>query len=371
MLGELLTPWHRPEYRIRILSSIWTASVLGLLACHTDAIVSPPISTTTPLNSGAPTRLTVNPDQDYWPAWTQDGRGVLYAFVDQQNPAHRCLGLLPPDGGTRLWQLCDNRAVRADTLSSYTAFALDSTGRLLLVEAVSPPGAFASFPVAIRLQLTDTATPYVRSTLLTLPVTVGHTVVTWLSDIAWTGPNSFLALGQQFTSQSYPSPCSGRFACIDSLFGANGIVIKGTLAGSGATLEPVVGTDSATGYSVVDDGASIAFIRGADGRLFEVALSGGPVDSVATILPGHATLLGLACRSDVCLVAAGSQLMEVSLTDGTIHVVAAAGLIATPILSPISRDVVAQIGGAAGHIASSHHLEWSDLYLYKDVFPTP
>ena len=42
----------------------------------------PPIPAVGPFNTGTDVRLTLNPDQDYWPAWTDDGRGILYAFVN-------------------------------------------------------------------------------------------------------------------------------------------------------------------------------------------------------------------------------------------------------------------------------------------------
>ena len=46
---------------------------------------SDPISYTSPVlgpvASGSNVQLTFNPDQDYWPTWTADGRGILYAFT--------------------------------------------------------------------------------------------------------------------------------------------------------------------------------------------------------------------------------------------------------------------------------------------------
>jgi len=166
-------------------------ALLTLLACgHSDGFETLQPQSLGPNGAGPDVQLTFNADQDYWPAWTQDGRGILYSFVSPGSTAsHRCLGILPAAGGSRIWEMCDNRAVRRDTVSSYTAFALDSTGRLLVVEALSRTGFLSSFPFHIRLFLTDTAAPYVRTILDTIPVLgddIGSTsALSWLSDVAW------------------------------------------------------------------------------------------------------------------------------------------------------------------------------------------
>src|SRR5579862_9420510 len=114
------------KYRTAIAASVM------LLACtHSDAFITPG-QAVGPFTSGADVQLTLNPDQDYWPTWTADGRGILYSFVDPGSTfLHRCMGLLPAAGGSRLWQWCDNRATQLDSSSSFTAYALSSSGALL------------------------------------------------------------------------------------------------------------------------------------------------------------------------------------------------------------------------------------------------
>src|ERR1019366_10062732 len=108
--GSLSVERGTGERKVRI-RGIWIP--LLLLACtHSDAWVTPPIVALPPFGTGADVQLTYNVDQNYWPTWTQDGRGILYAFVNLENTAHRCLGLLPATGGSRIWELCDNRAGR-------------------------------------------------------------------------------------------------------------------------------------------------------------------------------------------------------------------------------------------------------------------
>jgi hypothetical protein len=362
---------------------------------HSDAFTSSraPLG---PFATGTDARLTLNVDQDYWPNWTQDGKGILYAYVDQQSPLHRCMGMLPPAGGTRIWQLCDNRAVRTDSASSYVAFALDTTGRLLAAEAVAPIRLLAGTTPTVTLWLADTATPLQRTTLLTLPVTAGSMQVTWLADLQWTGPNTFLALAQQFATVQ---------GGVDSLFATGGEIVSGTIANGHATLSAIAGTDSATSYSLAESGTSLVFTVPHDLRLFTVPVGGGmpvpmPMTSVGPDTASQITgaLLGVTCRDDECLVARDAvlitgvyiailrngelgqselffqplsdsmELRTVNLSTGDEQVaLTATSLFASPMLSPVSNDVVIAVGGA-GHIESamSGH---SDLYLLRGILP--
>jgi hypothetical protein len=380
--------------RRSIFSSL--AVVLAATACgHSDSytIVTTPVE---PFEAGSDIRLTFNVDQNYWPTWTQDGRGILYAFVDAESvhpPAHRCLGLIAEHGGTRLWQLCDNRAVRNDSLSSYSGYALDSAGRLLLAEATAPANSFADLP-RITLWLADTAAPYVRTKLLSLPQTVSGFTLTWLSEIRWTGANTFVALGQQFGSLPHCYRCECNPCPTDSIFGDGGIIVVGTITGAGATLQAVPGTDSATSYSLAENGASLVFTRHHDLRLFKVPMAGGvsvplpihrDVPDTAVLITGELT--GGSCAGATCIVAnngiflsdtystpapswspcvggptcgifavflgTGSQLQSVSLVTGDVRVIqqdSVQEIYASPQLSPLSGNLVVQRGGVWGHL---------------------
>jgi hypothetical protein len=387
-----------------ISSSLCVGSIALLAACtHSDAFITPAPSVQPPFSTGPDVQLTFNPDQNYWPTWTQDGRGILYAFVDQESAipsVHRCIGLLPAAGGSRIWQLCDNRAVRNDSVASYSAFALDSTGRLLLVEAMSGTGFASSFPFRIRLQLTDTATPSVRTTLLTLPVTVDGTPITWLSEITWTGPNSFLALGQQFETTPHCYMCQCQPCPTDSIFAdSGGVVVRGTIAGGQLTLKSVAGTEHATGFSSAENGATIAFTIKFRQALFTVPASGGaPVPDPATIpVDTTAELVGVSCKGSTCMVAKDAisifynntaedkvnfayffprpmELHRVSLNGGTDEVILSNTdrlVYATPQISPISGDVVFQRGGVWGHLQTfaTPGISNGELHLLKGMVP--
>ena len=391
------------------------ASLLVIGCTHSDAFVVPPVATLGPFGAGPDLQLTFNVDQNYWPAWTQDGRGILYAFVDAESatpPTHRCLGLLPAAGGSRLWQLCDNRAVRDDSLSSYSAYALDSAGRLLLAEATAPANSFADLP-RITLWLTDTATPYVRTRLLALPQTVSGFTLTWLSEIRWTGPNTFLALGQQFGAVSHCGACQCNPCPRDSIFGDGGIVVTGTIVGDAATLQAVAGTDSATSFSLAENGTSIVYTRHHDLRLFKVPIGGGtPIPTpVQRTLPDTAALMagelaGVSCKGSTCVVASDDifltdqyvapciggicevlatfhaplgnsqmQLLSVSLVGGATQVIQAGSVssmvFASPQIAPTTGDLLFQRGGVWGHLQTyvTAGRGNGELHILKGVVP--
>ncbi len=360
------------------------AAALSLVGCaHTD-LTDPTVPLVGPSGTGADIRLTFNANQDYWPTWTGDGKGILYAFVPVgSNPEHRCIGLLPAAGGSGSWQLCDDRATQGDSVSSFPAFALGSDGQLLYVEAVARRGPSSSSPAHVTLFLSDTAHPFNRQALLSLPTTVAGMTVGWLGDIVWTGSTTFIALAQDFGAAQHCRAC----IAIDTLF-LPGAVVRGTVSATGATLQVVVGTAGATSYALAESGATIAFTLRDDRRLFKVPAVGGTITTVATVTPaGNAQLLGVSCRGSTCIVAAdpvtltaidgGStlasitagpfELRGVSLTTGAVQVLrTATGILATPQISPLSGDVVAQVGGAFGHI-QTFTSSASDLHLYPGI----
>ena len=367
----------------------WTPVALALLVfgCgHTDAFETS-IPVVGPSGSGPDVRLTYSSNQDYWPIWTEDGRGILYSFIAPDAGAqHRCIGLLPAGGGAASWQLCDNRATQGDSVNSFPAYALGSDGRLLYVEAVAPRGAGSTAPAHVTLFLADTAHPFIRRTVLTLPTFASGIPVAWLADITWTGPATFIALGLDYSAAAHCRSCLAD----DTLFPGKAVV-RGTITSNGATLTPVPGTVGATGYAFAERGASLVFTLRDDRQLYEVPLAGGMPTAVAIVSQNtSAQLLGVSCRGTTCVVAvdpvtlttvlpsgflypsfgAGpTELRGVSLSTGLVQVLrTTAGVVATPQISPLTGDVVAQVGGGFGHL-QTFNSPGSDLYLYLGLVP--
>ncbi len=360
----------------------------GLLAAcgHSDPFVEPTPSVGA-FNAGPDIRLTLNPDQDYWPTWTEDGQGILYSYVDLlAGPQHRCIGLLPASGGTRLWQLCDNRATQADSVNSFPAYALGADGRLIYAEANTHSGISTASPDETTLWLADSAAPFQRRALLTLPTFVGSTPVAWLADIAWTSPTTFIALAQDFSLVGHCKFCGP----LDSIFYGEAVV-RGTITATGATLSVVAGTAGATSYSFAESGASIVYTLRDDPQLYKVPAAGGAAVVAGAVTTNTAAqLLGVSCRGSTCVVAddalilsalgAGdaitfpginpngpNELRAISLVTGLVQVVhSGTSLLATPQLSPVTGDVVVQTGGGFGHL-QTFTSSGSDLHLYQGL----
>ena len=371
--------------RLDTVSRMWLCSMalLGIGCGHSDAFV-PGTAPLGPIGTGADVLLTRNPEQDYWPAWTQDGKGILYAFVPPgTTPQHRCVGLLPAGGGQRTWQLCDDRATQNDSINGFTAFALNASGEMLYVEAVARSGVQGSAPAETTLWLADSATPFQRRALLTLPTFAGSAPVSWLADLTWTGADTFLALAENLTLFGHCLNCG----LTDSLFfGQN--VVRGVIGPGGATLQAIAGTGGATGYSLAENGATIAFIRRDDPQLYRVPAAGGTDSAVALV--AAAQLLGVSCRGGSCVVAddpvtlsaatngvppavfasigAGSRsLHAVALATGQVQLLLnTSAIVATPAVSPLTGDVVAQVGGAFGHLQTFSN-SGSDLHLFVNL----
>ena len=303
---------------------------------------------TGPFADGPVVQLTFNPDQDYWPMWTQDGAGVLYSYVPPgRSNLGRCLGILPAGGGVRIWSLCDDRVTMIDSTRSFAAFSLDSSGRLLYLEVVGTLR--GGSPSGTVLWLADTTAPFQRRAIGSFPRPIGDSVIDWLADIRWTGQNEFVALGLRF----------GLFphgAVLDTVFLGRG-VIKGTIGNGEAILTLVKGTESAVSYALANQGRTIVF--GTNGQplvptppppLQSVPVEGG-VPVVIAARPGLG-IQGVSCADTVCVAASDGQLLwRVSLNSGALEMVASnlSGLY-TPMVRPGSSDVVVQSGGSVGHL---------------------
>ena len=331
--------------------------LLMLAACeHSAAFVAAPVLPLGPANTSGDVRLTFNPDQDYWPTWTEDAKGILYSYA--QGAGHtdndRCIGLLPAAGGTQIWSLCDTRVGQEDSSHSFSGAALGADGRLLYEEIVSRLGNIGS-PDRMVVWLADTAAPFSRRMLATLPVFIGGTSVGVLKDVVWTAPDQFIALGADFqvVVANQPEP-----HLTDTVFTPL-MVVHGTITPAGLTLIPIDGTIGAGGYSLVDGGSTVVFSKGLS--IEQVPVTGGTPVTLATLpTVGSGTILGLTCTLRSCFVVTTEQQVSVTLANGSVVSGPNGGTVfGVPHVSPTSGLVVMEKGRKPG----------TDLYLFQGLLP--
>ncbi len=358
------------------------------MACgHSDSFITSPNSEAAPFTNGADVQLTYNSDQDYWPTWTEDSTGVLYAYVAGGRPDHdRCVGLLSPAGGTRLWEMCDNQGGHSDSTDSFTAYALGRDGRLLYQEVSARIG--KETPDSKALWLADSVHPFTRRKLITLPVTIGGMDVDWLADLAWTGPNDFIALAQEYVPVVH---CRFCFADDSAFMGK--FVVRGHIDAAGATLTPISGTEGANLFALAEGGSSIVFAQRGTNALQGVSSTGGTPVILGTVGTQN-TIAGISCRGTSCVVATdqlvlvpspvedrfpnlsspAGKLYSVNITTGTSALLRSnsaannAGMYASPLILPNGTDIIVQSGGSAGRLLTAAS-PLGDLYLYQGILP--
>jgi hypothetical protein len=323
-----------------------------VIACsHSEPFVTESQATAVPYENLTPVRLTYNPGNNYWPSWTEDGKGIIYYYSITEADIHaddRCIGLLQPAGGSRLWQMCDERREHADSADSFAGAAIGTDGRLIYLEVSTKRGSGGPTgvnqgPQTTNLWLADTTFPFQRHKLLDLSngMIVGGTFVNWLRDVQWTGPASFIALAQVDTIRPPPIPASW----VDTVFVGVGVV-SGTINPSGATLSLLPGTVGAKSYSLAENGASIIFSR--SGLTLERVMESGGSPNIVTTIPAASgrKINGLTCRETSCLVATSTpatfpvnQLWLVSLATGAKSQLPVV-VDDFPRLSPVSNEMI-------------------------------
>jgi hypothetical protein len=337
------------------------ALLLLAAACsHSEPFGTAPTTSDGPFSTAAPVRLTYNSFTDSAASLTSDGNGILYLYTGRSN-GDRCIGLLPPGGGTQRWSHCDERAGAADSSKSFSAPALAEDGRLLYLQALALRGRIN--PDRTTLWLADSANPLVRRALLTFPTNLGGRGVSWLTDAEWTGANAFIARAGLLNLAQACSACP-----YDTTVVSTGLV-RGTIAAGGATLSFVPGADDLSFHALAEGAASIVFLRDA-ATIFRVPTTGGTPVAIGT-LPTGGTTTGIACRLSECLVtqtgprpspATGleTRMYRIRLATNTIDLVRTElGRWAGPVILPSGGDVAMQSSTGPTR----------DLYLFKGLIP--
>ena len=329
--------------------SPWPCFLLlaSLAACsHTEPYTTVPQGALGPFHPGNPAVVSTSPGN-----WTQDGRGIVIqgTCLDSSRAGRggSALRILPAQGGSALLELCEDKPA-IDSMGRFVAPAMDRDGRLLYVEAVGPlstPRRPWPFPLSwhAELWLADTSSvPFPGRRLLmnlwgdhpALPL-VPPTTTNWIADIAWVGPDDFIALAQSLQNDGWIG---------------NPRLAHGVIAADGARLTTLPGTGSVQAFAVAAGGTSVVFI-GDSFNISHVAVTGGPVTIVAT-LPTAAVqrVVDVSCRDDLCIVLTNdptpvnlprSTLWRLTLHDGQLLPIQSfQDRLGSAKLSPVSGDVL-------------------------------
>ena len=226
-----------------------------------------------PYSPGAVSRLTFNTGTDRTPAWLPDGSGILYSLERADRPdLDRCLGFLPPRGGTLQRVVCNTDALADDSVDSFEWPAAAADGRLAHVRASANALGMPSVASDYEALVLGTVDRLLETTELqrigyTAPNGQLHQAV---SHLQWLNGTTLVYLAENL---AYPRTCQ-RCTTRDTL--KWGLEIA-TLDVSGPTpvVTSVPGTDSASSVAVGATGDTIYYTRNGDSRVYRYALSSG------------------------------------------------------------------------------------------------
>jgi hypothetical protein len=244
--------------------------LLAALACDHPAPPEPGGYTPGgPFNTVAPRQLTFSPGPDLSPAWLPDGSGIIYQFLHLDQPdGDRCLGILPPEGGTQRAEICSTGVASDDSTDAYGEPAVSSAGRLFFTRASSLTRLQNSAPAYQSAAVAPLATPAAVQTLRTLPYTVNGRQHYGIAQVRWLGDTAVVYVAQNV---AYLTGC---FGCnVDTM--RTGIELaRMDLKSAPGTVTVVPGTDSASSVAL-GGGDTIYYTVAGDSRVFRRTFAGG------------------------------------------------------------------------------------------------
>lgn len=344
---------------LRIRFAIVMTGVLA--ACeHTAPFRPGPYGSSGPLNPGPITRLTFNPGQDLMPAWSPDGREILYTAerLDRAD-RDRCLAFLPATGGAITRYVCGT-STPDESLNVYGETAVSANGHIAYVRASNTRAVSRIGPDAQQLDVGPLANPSDARVVHVVPFTT-----TWgrtydaVSYLGWLSANRLVMIGD---SVRYPRSCSSCPA--DTVrTGIEIVTVDFTATGPGS-LTLVPGTTGATSVAPGAMGDTVYFTLAGDSQIHRYAFSTGQADVLFDFGSGRLVRdVRVASGRLVAIVDGsvryGGDIHVVDLATRADSVIAPRGGtlgFARPALSPDGRHVVAEARDATAA---------SDLWLVQ------
>lgn len=285
-------------------------------ACHSEPFGNAFYGAEGGLAPGGETRLTYSSGDRYGRpfhatgfGWAQNGIGIVYTYGPRSFQfgesttlncvgAHTCVpvsrdaldtcaGMLPPDGGSAYWELCETRKPHTDSTDIIDAAAVNRQGQLVYAQLTGQ----WDLPVPVgfhgELWITDPTHPQGRRKLLSM-YPGGIPGGNWLNELQWSGDNHFLARAGTWSAstQSY----------------APGPVVRGEITPDSAIVATVPGTGGTNSYTVIDGGSALLTTNGSR-QVTRVSVTDGTTSAVGAIPDvAGAAALGVSCGGAACIV---------------------------------------------------------------------
>lgn len=347
------------------------AVALAVLGCsHTEPFPPGSVDNPGPHDGTIPIRLTFDPGVDQFPGWLRDGSGLLYSYEVTTAPDHdRCLGLLPPGGGSRRVEQCATGDIPHDSTNALLSSAAGPGGQVAWVEVVGrrtlagPQGGglrVGRLGEGLNARLVQPL-PYVS------PGGLRHDMATHL---AWLGDSALVYLGNELIYFAACSTCK-----LDTVPAGREIMLL-NIGRNPISLEIVPGTFEATSLSVAPDGGVLYFTVAGDSRVYGRVLATGTVAvihdfgalGIARDVSVNGTSLVAVVGGQVIYyshpqygplqVDQGGTVYHIGLMTGVVTPITTADRLARhPAISPDGRQVAVEITAVAP-------LGPPDLYLY-------
>jgi len=342
---------HRPTcgktgvhlFRLAVVPALFLAGGCS----HQDPFPSGEVPDSGPRTTTPPIQLTYSIGEDLDPAWRPDGSGLVYSFLrETPSPTDRCLGELPPGGGTRRLEKCVLSGPDIDSTDALGPVAVGPDGRAVWVDARALRGRTAPDVAAIRvgsLAAGDSGTP-VRTLPYPAPSGTLHATAT---DLGWLTPDLLTYIGADVF---YTRPCMG--CKLDTVVISREAVLL-DIASAPPLLQVIPNTAQVSSLFPAADGLSIYYTRAGDTRVFQQVLASGAETvvhdfgsagiardvnvrgSVLTAVVGGKVSYGTDPLLGPRQVDSGGVLYRVDLTDGAeTPIPFALGVVRHPALAP-------------------------------------
>lgn len=252
-----------------------------LAACsHEKLFTQDDFGQDTTFTQGTDRQLTFNLGTDRTPAWRPDGSGILYMFeAINATPRDRCLGELPPTGGTVYNIVCPVTVESLDSLDTFYEPAVGPNGKLLFLREASPPDGITAISSALMLADED---PLAATVVQSYPYTASNGKIhQGMSNIRWLSDTRAVYLAEKVLYLSPCGPCP-----VDSVHTGIEVVLV-DLSGPFPTTSIVPNTDEVSSIDATADPDTIIITRNGDSRVYQLSVSTGTTTIIHDFGPGQ------------------------------------------------------------------------------------